>query len=158
MSRKDVIVPQILKKRNERWNEDWRREMGAASFLLNVPGPLSVQSETVFDEEGDIEVDIGPLRVGISWDAAEGLIYALVSSMYGELWAGAILSLCLRTPTQEYLDGYDPEETAGAIQALWKAADSFRDLSPDRHYDDELWGVTPPEGVYLYSPQTQETP
>ena len=145
----------------ERGTPSWQAfgdALADCSFRLEVPGPVYVQSQTAFDEEGDIHIQIGQMSLGIGWEAGEALIYSLVSAMYGEDWGGAILALCLRTPMDEQPGRHQSDERIAAIQALWKAAYSYRAQWPDRvDLDDRLWGVPAPKGMQMKLPKEAQS-
>ena len=137
-------------------SEATRQWVPDASLQFVIPGPVAlvVDTEVGDDPHDDLTftVQTGAFRLSLGWSGAEGLVFALLQEMYGQQWARVLMALCARCPVNFEDLGFHGEEEAlpdEVIQALWKAAYSYRDRWPDRHggFDDHIWGVPEPKDV-----------
>lgn len=131
--------------------EATRRWVPDASLSWVIPGPvaLTVETETTSDfmDPLTFAVRIGDLTLRMDWQGAEAVVFALMEEMYGQDWTRVIMALCARCPVNYEEPGHDtPPVPERAIQALWRAAESYRDLWPNRTagFNDHIWGVERP--------------
>lgn len=124
---------------------------GVQHWSLTVDGPYQVGSRITSpewpDEELGVEVQIGQLRVSLSYEGAQALAHTLLASLSGPRAAAALMTVAERLP--ESL-----EHHAIVSRLLWRATDSWAHLWPQRGggYNDAAWGCRVPEGVPYRQP------
>lgn len=127
-----------------------------AAYRFSIPGPvaLMVTSDCIGDDIDPLtlQVQVGPMTLHLDWDGAEALTFALLQEQYGQQWARLIMALCARCPVNFETTGPDGELNSlpdSVVQALWRAAHSYRDRWPARGtgFNDHIWGVPTPKGV-----------
>ncbi|MBZ9713782.1 hypothetical protein [Deinococcus multiflagellatus] len=136
-------------------SENAREWLPDAALRFTIPGPvaLTVDSEmSSHDEDLLFRVQVGGLHLRVNWGGAETLVFALLEQMYGQQWARVVMALCIRCPVDYDELSFDQDEDTvpdDAVQALWKAAYSYRDRWPARAggFNDHIWGVPVPKGV-----------
>lgn len=92
-------------------------------------------------------VELGNLRVGMSYEQHRALLYVMLCNHVGKPWSRILLAILDRLPC-------DLHPKISHVHVLWAAVASFQDEWPNRMggYDDRVWGVPAPTGVtpHLY--------
>ena len=148
--------------RTEPPTENMRYWVPDASLQFTISGPVAVHVTTELNDSEPLDdlyfkAVIGNLALHLDIDGAEALAFGLIEQLYGDGWARVLMALCSRCPV-DFEAGCEPELLDEDVQALWKAAYSFKDRWPDRTagFDDRIWGVPAPEGVTPIYPEKEK--